>query len=243
MITRSEAAIPQILAWRALKTLSKHFELGYLYEILAENKIRISQPELKRYIAGTVLPPQLKAVHIIQALRNENVFAQVVQNKLKIDENGVVNVAELAYDEDVLTVAMAEAYLSFFRSVDVVLTAAVNGIPLASLLAWVLDAKLAVARRERESQSIKYLSAQIFQTDPPSIVHIYLPANHIPKNSRVLIADDLLRLGRTLKALLNIVRDADAYTVGVFAIISLSNAWRSVLGEEVRSRVLLNIQQ
>ncbi|MCI4409700.1 MAG: hypothetical protein JHC26_11465 [Thermofilum sp.] len=59
----------------------------------------------------------------------------------------------------------------------------------------------------------------------------------------MLIADDLLRSGRTLKALLNIVRDADAYTVGVFAIVSLSNAWRSVLGEEVRSRVLLNIQQ
>jgi len=59
----------------------------------------------------------------------------------------------------------------------------------------------------------------------------------------VLIADDLLRSGRTLKALLNIVRDADAYAVGVFAIVSLSNAWRNVLSEEVRSRVLLSIHK
>ena len=226
-----------------MKTLNKYYEPSYLYEILLRNEVKISQPELKRYAAGTVLPPQLKALHIIQALRYEKVFSQVVRKKLKIDENGVVNMAEMAYDEDVLTVAMAEAYLSFFRSVDVVLTAAVNGIPLATLLAWSLDAKLAVARRERESQAIKYLSAQVFQADPPSIVYIYLPANHIPKNSRVLIADDLLRTGRTLKALLNLTSDADAYPIGVFALVSTSNAWRSVLSEEVRALVLLSIEQ
>lgn len=241
MIPRSEAVIPQVLAWRALRALSKHFEVEELLGLLARNGVHVSRAELKRYIAGATLPPQLKAVHVIQALKAEDVFGFVVKSKVRVDEDGVINIVELAHDEDVLSIAMAEAYLSFFRGVDVVLTAAVNGVPVASLLAWVLDARLAVARRERESQSMKYLSAQIFHPDPPSVVHLYLPASQVPRGSRVLIADDLLRTGRTLRALLNLAYEADAHPVGVFAVISLTNAWRSVITEDMRALVLYNM--
>ncbi|ABL78501.1 phosphoribosyltransferase family protein [Thermofilum pendens] len=240
-ISRSEAEVPRILASRVLRSLKSYVPLQEVYRALREEKVEVSPSELSRYAAGHSLPPSLKAVHILVALKRRGLLREILSKKISMDENGVVNVAQLAYDVEVLSAAVASAYPTFFRGVDVVLTAAVNGIPLASFAAWALDARLAVARRERESPSMKYLTAYLFQRDPPSVVPLYVPSSLLERGARVLIVDDLLRTGRTLKALLSLIDEADAEPVGVLALVSLSEAWKSVLTRDIQTMVILEL--
>ena len=55
----------------------------------------------------------------------------------------------------------------------------------------------------------------------------------------MLIVDDLLRTGRTLKALITIANKAKASIIGVFALISLGNAWREFINEKIRKVIII----
>jgi len=68
-----------------------------------------------------------------------------------------------------------------------------------------------------------------------------VPKTSLGKGSRVLIVDDLLRSGRTLRALVNIVRQARAEVAGIFSLVAVGNEWKEVVKDlDVRIVVLVS---
>jgi adenine/guanine phosphoribosyltransferase-like PRPP-binding protein len=235
---RQEELVLQLLCQGALRALRSSIRRAQIAEVLAGHGLRISPIDLSRYTYGSHMPKPEKALEMLEAIHGSGLSRMVVEQRVSVDEMGVVNVPLLAYDLDVLLLAASAAYLEFRGIADAVLTAAVNGVPLATLVAWALSAKLAVARRERESTTMKYLEAEVFLSDPPSVSHLYLPAGVLQRGERVLIVDDLLRSGRTLRALTRIAESAGAYVVGVLALLAVGDGWRYAVPEGARVLVL-----
>lgn len=229
------------LCYRALKTVGKYLKNKYIVEKLREHGVNISEVDLSRYVNGKVLPSPKKSAKILRSLQETGIIREVFDKIVSIDDRGVVSVSRIAFDVDILMLATSIAYMYFAGRVNKVVTAAVNGIPLASAVATFLDAGLTVARREREGSTEAFIERKVFYPDPPSYATFYLPADSIRKNDRVLIVDDLIRTGRTLRVLLDIASETGALIEGVFSLVSFGTGWRMSVPENSDVLILYEI--
>ncbi|UNQ73221.1 phosphoribosyltransferase family protein [Infirmifilum sp. NZ] len=238
---RIDEAVAQVVCQKALRALRSYVQPRQILDTLYASGIEISPVDLSRYFSGVVLPSPEKAYTILEVIYRSGLVAQAFRKAVEVDSQGVVNVPLIAYNTQLLELAAAVAFTLFRGRVDTVVTAATNGIPLATLTASFLGAKLAAARRERESPTLRYLEAGLFLRDPPSYVHLYLPADLLRSGDRVLIADDLFRSGRTLKALVSIVEKANAHVVGGLAMVALGTAWREAAPSDSHFTAILQL--
>lgn len=220
----------QMLTVEALRGLRNFMSGKEVLELLERGGVRISQVDLSRYITGTVLPNPSRSMEILHLLADSNALGIVLRRALFIDERGVVNVARIAYDNAILSLAAARAYIELKDlGVTKVLTAAVNGVPLATRVSHALDAGLCVARHEPDASTDNYLEVRYFAPDPPRYAHLYLPAFTLSERDRVAIVDDLLRSGRTLRALVQLVERKGASVNAVFSLMAIGSEWQSFL--------------
>ena len=220
----------QLLAVEALRRLRKFMSGKEVLELLGREGLRITQVDLSRYVTGAVLPSPKRALEILKLLARVNALGLVLQRALVVDERGVVNIARIAHDTAVLSLAAARAYVELEGvEVNKVLTAAVNGVPLGTLVAHVLGAGLCVARQELDASAGSYIEVRYFAPDPPRYAHLYLPSFALREGDRVLIVDDLLRSGRTLKALAELASLKRAEVVAVFSLLALGSEWRAAV--------------
>jgi len=220
----------QLLAVEALRGLRKFVSGKEVLELLEKEGLRITQVDLSRYINGAVLPSPKRALDILELLARINALGLVLQRALVVDERGVVNVARIAHDMAVLNLAAARAYVEVEGvEVDKVLTAAVNGVPLGTLVAHVLGAGLCVARQELDASASSYIEVRYFAPDPPRYAHLYLPSFALSEGDKVLVVDDLLRSGRTLKALVELASLKRAEVVAVLSLLAIGSDWKSAV--------------
>lgn len=225
---RALDAAAQTVCRKALRALRAYLQPREILGALERSGVGVSPVNLSRYLSGSVLPSPERALRILEAVYREGLASAALKRAVEVDQQGIVNVPLVAYNRLLVELASSVAYLLFRGRVDAVVTAAVNGVPLATTTASFLDAKLAVARRERESPTLKYFEAGLLLRDPPSYVHLYLPADALRRGDRVLVADDLFRSGRTLRALVKIAEEANTQVVGGIAMLALGEAWREV---------------
>lgn len=227
------------LAIELLHSVKKFYRFRELEEILG-----ISTPTLWRYIHGEIKPSPERAKDIILKLLSPSVLENIKKKIISV-RNGIVNVYPLAYSIEVLTIASIDAYL-WARDLGptTVLTTEVDGIPLATLIAKKLGASLVVAKRRREVGYSQFIETSYLAYDPPEVRTLYVPKEVLPPNERVLIVDDLIRSGRTTRALVDIVRQARSLVVGVYALMGYGDAWKNVVKIFVgdRHRVLFELR-
>ena len=209
----------------------------YTYEELSR-LVGLPKSLLCRYVKGDILPLTSRAIKITKIA--SNILVEIIEKKLRMSRRGVIDIYSIAYDPYILRLAAYYAFLCFNDiEVDRVLTAAVNGIPLAVMISQTFDTKLAVALKAREVGDMKYLEAQYFSPSPPMFISLYLPETAVEEGEKVLIVDDLLRTGRTLNALMKLVQDAGAETIGVFALISLGSEWKNIIPQTLKRIVVV----
>ena len=221
----------------ALRLIKRSVKYSYLQEVL-----KIPAPVLWRYIAGIVRPTRERASEILRTLIEKGVVRDIIAKELRFVDGNVVDMYSLVYRTDILWLASIEAYYRFKdERIDVALTTEVDGIPIALAVASTLDLDLVVAKRRKELGFSEFYEETYFSRDPPSLVTLYVPKEGLKKGSRVLIVDDLLRSGRTLRALINIVRNAKADLAGIFSLVSIGNEWRETIKDlNVRTVVLVS---
>jgi len=220
--------VEQLLAvriLRALRSFYKYRELEEIFDLVA--------PIIWRYISGKVLPSKDRAREILDKVIELKLAEKIVEKALKVGKRGYPDLSRIIYDADVLSILAYEAY-RVFESMrpTTILTVAVDGIPLSVFTAEMFGARLVIAKKEREAWVDDYYEEQILQRDPPLITSIYVPRNSIKYNDIVLIVDDLMRTGKTVKASINIVRKAGARLAGVFTMVAIGNEWRQTLSNE-----------
>jgi len=229
----------QMLCVEALRALRTYVGNKEVLRILDKEGVSLTPVDISRYVTGSVILRPARALQILEILSRNNLLGRVLERLVVIDENGVVNIARIASDLNILRLAAAMAFVEFKDvKIDRVMTAAVNGVPLAVMIANALDVEFCVAKHEADVSTKSYIEVRYFAPDPPRYSHLYLPDFSLKEGDRVMIVDDLLQSGRTLKALTELASKKRASVVAVFSLLSVGSQWRGFIPSETEKLII-----
>ena len=221
-MNRAEKATLQLQAVAVLRMLKE----TRTYDELAETT-GLPPGDLNRYVNGHVLPGTDRARAVVEGVGREALAAEL-EARVGFDDEGYVDNSAVVFDQPFLNLVAPVAAESFgLESPDVVLTAATDGITLASAMASYFDARLAYAKKSKETAVEEFIESRQRLTSGIELTY-YLPASAVEADESVLVVDDLIRSGETQELLLDIASQAEATVTGVFALIAV--------GEEGTSR-------
>ncbi len=185
---------------------------------------------LSRYAKGHVLPNVARARQLWKVLKKMVGLEVELHNKIHFNSDGYFDNTEIVTDYNILRGAAHHALATFAgRRVTKVLTAAVDGIPLATMVADQLGINLVIAKWNKEVGVSAFLEETYVWRDSGVTMTLYIPKNAIKRRDGVLIVDDMIKTGETQNALINLVRKAKAELSGVFTLIATGDNWEKVL--------------
>lgn len=185
---------------------------------------------LSRYAKGHVLPHIERAKQLCNVLTKLVGLENEIRNRIKFNEDGYFDNTEIIWDFNVLQQAANRA-LAYFagRRVTKVFTAAVDGIPLATMVANALGVNLVIAKKDKEVGVKSFLEETYVLKDSGMLMTFYVPKDAMKRRDSVLIVDDIIKTGETQAALINLVRKAKAEVSGIFTLIAIGDEWRERL--------------
>lgn len=185
---------------------------------------------LSRYVKGHVLPTSKRAKEIWTSLQKIADLENALLSRIKFDSTGYFDNTQIVNDVSLLRLATQHIVSTFAgRRITRILTAATDGIPLATLVANALDVDLVIAKKTREVGVRDYIEESYVPPDSGVIVTFYIPRDVLKKGDSVLIVDDIIRTGETQEALINIVNKAKAEVIGIFILVGIGTEWRNKL--------------
>jgi adenine phosphoribosyltransferase len=194
---------------------------------------------LSRYAKGHVLPNTTRAKQLWRVLTKLVGLEVELRSRIKFDELGYFDNTEIVGDYNLLQQAANQALANFAgKRVTKILTAAVDGIPLATMVANSLGVNLIVAKRNKEVGVKSFLEeTYILGRDSGVTVTLYIPKEAIKKRDSVLIVDDMIKSGETQEALVTLTKKAKAEISGIFSLIAVGDEWRKRLKNSEESPV------
>jgi adenine/guanine phosphoribosyltransferase-like PRPP-binding protein len=201
----------------------------YTYRKLSE-KTGLPVTVLSRYAKGHVLPNVARARQLWRTL-NKMVGLEVeLRRRIEFNSDGYFDNTKIIGDYNILRQAAHFALASFAgKRVTKVLTAAVDGIPLATIVASNMGINLVIAKRGKEVGVPAFLEETYVLSDSGVTDTLYVPRDVLRKRDSVLIVDDMIKTGETQMALVNLVRKAKAETSGIFSLIAVGENWKKRL--------------
>jgi len=186
---------------------------------------------LSRYAKGHVLPNTTRARQLWRVLNKLVGLETELRSRIKFDETGYFDNTEIIGDFNILQQAANYALANFAgKRVTKVITAAVDGVPLATMVANALGVNLIVAKRNKEVGVKAFLDeTYILGKDSGVTVTLYIPREAVKKRDSVLVVDDMIKSGETQEALVNLVKKAKAEISGVFSLIAVGDEWKKRL--------------
>lgn len=185
---------------------------------------------LSRYAKGHVLPNTARAKQLWKVLTKLVGLETELRGRIRFDDDGYFDNTDIVGDFNILQQAANSALANFAgRRVTKVLSAAVDGIPLATMVANALGVNLVVAKRNKEVGVKVFLEETYALRDSGVTMTLYIPKESVKKRDSVLIVDDMIKTGETQVALVNLVKKAKAEISGVFSLIAVGEEWKKKL--------------
>ncbi|MEM1550412.1 MAG: phosphoribosyltransferase family protein [Candidatus Bathyarchaeia archaeon] len=224
-----------------LKTAKRY----YTYRELSA-KTDLPVTVLSRYVKGHVLPNKERARQLWNALSKMVGLENEFRRRLRFNEHGYFDNTLFTGDIILLRQAANYAIARFAgKRITKVLTAAVDGVPLATMVANALGVNLIIAKTTKEVGVSSFLEETCVLSDSGYTLTFYIPKDSIKKRDSVLIVDDVIKSGETQRALLNLVCKAKAEIAGIFAMISIGDAWikKMKVPQDCQIEIILRISQ
>jgi len=185
---------------------------------------------LSRYAKGHVLPNTARAKQLWKVLTKLVGLETELRGRIRFDDDGYFDNTDIVGDFNILQQAANSALANFAgRRVTKVLSAAVDGIPLATMVANALGVNLVVAKRNKEVGVKVFLEETYALRDSGVTMTLYIPKESVKKRDSVLIVDDMIKTGETQVALVNLVKKAKAEISGIFSLIAVGEEWKKKL--------------
>jgi adenine/guanine phosphoribosyltransferase-like PRPP-binding protein len=225
MSTHAEDLKLRLMTIELLRTAK--YKRNITYRELA-SKTGLPVTVLSRYAKGHVLPNTARAKQLWRVLTKLVGLEPELRSRIKFDEEGYFDNTEIIGDFNILQQAANHALANFAgKRVTKVLTAAVDGIPLATMVANALGVNLVAAKRNKEVGVKVFLEeTYILGKDSGVTMTLYIPKEAIKKRDSVLVVDDMIKSGDTQAALVNLVRKAKAEISGIFSLVAVGEEWK-----------------
>lgn len=167
----------------------------------------------------------IPAIHKSHAKDILNDLREKLQAVDRLLPGGYLFVTDILGDPQLMNeVGRMIATIYAFSGVDVIMTMETKGIPIAYAAAAQLNVPVVIVRKssritEGSTVSINYVSGS-----SKRIQTMVLTRRSIKPNAKVLIIDDFMKAGGTIKGMTNLVAEFEAKTVGIAVLIETSNA-------------------
>jgi len=208
-----------------LKVASERHTYQELSEILG-----LSPPILSRYMRGHVLPSFSRAQGLYEKLMDITNIKEELKKRISFDEEGYFDNTPLVSEITWLKIMSNYALEKFAgRRVTKILTAAVDGIPVSTLVANLLDVDLLVAKGTKEVGISDFIEETYIPKGSAIRQSLYVPKASIRKRDSILIIDDVVRTGETVKALVDMVANQRADIAGIYVLVTVGSEWKNYL--------------
>lgn len=114
------------------------------------------------------------------------------------------------------------------EQIDVVMTVATKGVPLANAVANVLNVPFVIVRRDLKITEGSTVSVNYVSGSSDRIEKMFLSKRSLKAGSRVLIVDDFLKNGGTINGMISLLSEFDSTLVGVAVFAENQKGDRSV---------------
>lgn len=225
MSTHAEELKLRLMTIELLQTAKKR----YTYRELSA-KTNLPVTVLSRYAKGHVLPNAERARQLWGTLKKLVGLPIELRKRIQFNSEGYFNNTWIIGDFNILRQAAHHALATFAgRRVTKILTAAVDGIPLATMVADSLGVNLVIAKWSKEVGVPAFYEETYVLRGSGVTRTLYLPKEALKRRDSVLIVDDMIKSGETQVALVNLVRKARAEISGVYYLIAVGDEWKEKL--------------
>jgi len=228
MSTHAEDLKLRLMTIELLRTAKYKRNITYR-ELSAKTGLPVTV--LSRYAKGHVLPNTTRAKELWKVLTKIVGLETELRSRIRFDETGYFDNTDIVGDYNILQQAANYALANFAgKRVTKILTAAVDGIPLATMVANALGVNLILAKRNKEVGVKAFLDETYILGKYSGVtVTLFIPKNSIKKRDSVLVVDDMIKSGETQEALVHLVKKAKAEISGVFSLIAVGDTWKKRL--------------
>jgi len=229
-----EALRFRLMVIERLKLLKRMFSYKELSSITG-----VPETVLCRYIKGSIIPSYDQAERIWNALNKMVDIRKLILEKLEITGEGFVDLSQILSDPYMLQYIAQHVYMMFAgKRVTKILAPAVNGIPLATAISLTFQVPLVIARRTRHINAIDYIEGSYIGPSA-DIVTFYAPKRMIKRKDEVLIIDDIIRTGKTLRTMVRIIEKVKAIISGAVVLVAIGDSWKKEINIPVQTIVQL----
>ncbi len=165
----------------------------------------------------------VKFIPVVSNERRKELIESLIKDLKNVDR---IVPGDFLYIADILcnpkyTKIVGEIFAQKYSSMDVdyVMTVETKGIPLAMMTAQSLNVPLVIARNENKISEGSKLSINYVSGSTGKVQTMYVSKKAIPKDSNVLIVDDFMRAGGTIKGMIEIVKELNSNVSGVCVLM------------------------
>jgi len=192
----------------------------------------LSPPILSRYMRGHVLPSYKRAQGLYEKLMVITDIKEELKKRIIFDDEGYFDNTPLVSEITWLKIMSNYALEKFAgRRVTKVLTAAVDGIPVSTLVSNLLDVDLVVAKDRKEVGISDFIEETYIPKGSAIRKSLYVPRRAIRKRDSVLIIDDVVLTGETVQGLVDLVSNQRADIAGIYVLVTVGDEWKTYLQE------------
>jgi adenine phosphoribosyltransferase len=233
MVVDVETRVRELKYRMMITDLLKVASESHTYQELSE-VLGLSPPILSRYMRGHVLPSYDRAQGLYGKLMEITNIKEELKKRISFDEDGYFDNTPLVCEITWLKIMSNYAMEKFAgRRVTKILTAAVDGIPVSTLVANLLEVDLIVAKETKEVGINDFIEETYIPKGSAIRKSLYVPRSSIRKKDSVLIIDDVVRTGETVQALVDLVKNQRADISGVYVLVTVGEDWKNYLNDIV----------
>ncbi|AEM39587.1 phosphoribosyltransferase [Pyrolobus fumarii 1A] len=182
----------------------------------------IPESVLCRYVRGQTIPSLEQAHEIKRRLEENTDIRKIVASRVEHLLEGYVDLTQVIGDPSLLRLMAYYVTMKLAgKRVTKVLVPETNGIPFATMIADVLEVPLVIAKRNKDNPYEEYVEANVVEPSIRSTITYYIPRRLISRRDSVLIVDDLIQSGRTIRALAASIEKLGAKPVATAAIVAV----------------------
>lgn len=202
---------------------------SYTYQELSEF-LDLSPPILSRYMRGHVLPSYSRAQNLYQKLMEITNIKDELKSRIAFNQEGYFDNTPLTSEITWLKIMANYAMEKFAgRRVTKVLTLAVDGIPVSTLVANLLDVDLLIAKENKEVGIDEFIEETYILKGTAIKKSLYVPKASIRKKDSIIIIDDVVRTGESIRALVNMVQSQKGDIAGIYVLVTVGDGWKDYL--------------
>lgn len=144
-----------------------------------------------------------------------------IKDSSRIIPGGYVYMNDIFYDPDMcykIGRTLASKYVD--KQVDYVVTIETKGIPLAFMVARVLNKPMIVVRKSARMTEGTNIQMNYITGSQKTIKTMTLAKRAIEKGSKVLFVDDFMKAGGTAKGIIELMNEFEAEVIGVSVVMT-----------------------